>query len=140
MPATLHPPVAFRDQWRELKRSRPGQRFQNRYHRARQNKSSAGKRIAWIAAAVVCIAIGIVLMVIPGPAILFFLAAGGVLATESLAVARALDWSELRLRGLLNAGKRAWARLPAAGGIILVVLAVGLFLALAWLAFRLWRG
>jgi len=51
----------------------------------------------------VSLAIGVVLVFIPGPAILFFLIAGGLFAMQSLWVARALDWSELRIRAAISA-------------------------------------
>ncbi|HEX2878358.1 MAG TPA: hypothetical protein VHO25_02360, partial [Polyangiaceae bacterium] len=46
----------------------------------------------------VLMAIGLVLTVIPGPAILFFLFAAALLAAHSLGVARTLDRAELAVR------------------------------------------
>src|SRR5688572_16410802 len=101
MAIALH--FSFREHWQELKRGRPGRRFQDRYDRARSEESRGGpiKRIALIGLAIVCLAIGVVLAVMPGPAVLFFFLAGGLLATESRIVARLMDWLEVRLRKII---------------------------------------
>src|SRR5687768_16506516 len=100
----------FREHWRDLKRGRPGRRFQDRYERARHEEASTGaaQRIGLIVAALVCFAIGLVLAVMPGPAVVFFFLAGGLLATESPWVARFMDWGELKIRKLVAWGKRRW--------------------------------
>ena len=90
-------------------------------------------RIARIGLAVVSIAVGIVLMFIPGPAILFFLIAGGLLAAESREVARGLDWSEVRLRRISKWARTRWRKLSLVGklivgGLALAISAGGLFL------------
>ena len=94
----------LKHQWKTLKRLEPGQRFQTAH---RQHRQSAGKspvrRVLYAVAGVVSLAIGVVLVFIPGPAILFFLIAGGLFAMQSLWVARALDWSELRIRAAISA-------------------------------------
>src|SRR5678815_3621292 len=113
----------FREYWRELRRGRPGRRFQSRYERARQKKGrrGAGQRILIIVLALICFAIGAVLAVIPGPAIPFFFLGGGLLATESRPIARGMDWCEVVIRKLLAWGKRRWKRLPLAARIVLIV-------------------
>ena len=122
MAATLN--LSFREHWRDLKRGRPGRRFQDRYERARfqEAKGGAWQRIALIAAALVCLVIGLVLSVMPGPAVLFFFLAGGLLATESRVVARFMDWSEVRLRHVLAWAKRRWRQLSLAGRVAVVTL------------------
>lgn len=52
-------------------------------------------------------AIGLVLTFIPGPAILFFLLAAGLLSAQSRWMARELDHAELKLRGGWSAF-RSW--------------------------------
>jgi hypothetical protein len=121
--------ASLKAEWRMLRRGKPGQRFQDRYdsgHHGGNSQSMTG-RIVRIVIAVVCVAIGVVLMFIPGPAILFFLIAGGLLAAESRHVARALDWSEVRLRKLASWAKARWKKLPLAGKIVvgMVLLALG---------------
>lgn len=97
---------------RQLRGDAPGERFQRRYDRARKAGGPEGwERVVLIVLAVVATAIGIVLVFIPGPAILFFFIAGGLLATESRKLAKALDWSELKTRALCGwLLRRVWGR------------------------------
>jgi hypothetical protein len=129
----------FRDDWRELKRGRPGHRFQDRYERARrdEHRCGAGQRIVLIVVAIVCLAIGAVLTVIPGPAILFFFVAGGLLASESRLIARFMDWSEVRIRKLLAWAKRRWRHLSGAGRITLMIIVAGTSAAGLLLSYRM---
>lgn len=122
MAATLH--SSFHEPWRELTRGRPGQRFQARYRRAHceAEKCGLGQRIVLFAAALVCLVIAAILAVFPGPAIPFFLVAGGLLASESLAIARFMDWSEVRVRKLTKRVVRLWRRLPIAGRVVMLIL------------------
>ena len=116
-------------EWKTLKRGRPGHRFEDRYVALRLSnfRRTLIGRIARLVLAVAALAVGIVLMFIPGPAILFFLLAGGLLAAESRGVARGLDWSEVRIRRIAKWVLIRWRKLPLAGKIVVgaVVLAVG---------------
>lgn len=105
-------PVQFRKRWRDLQHGRPGHRFQSRYEQVRQveRRPGVGRRILIIAFAMVLIAIGAVLLVIPGPGILFLLMGGGMLATESRSVARFMDWSEIHGRKMAARVSRRWKR------------------------------
>jgi multisubunit Na+/H+ antiporter MnhG subunit len=96
--------------WCELKASAPGKRFEEHYHRAhaRGKGRSVASRILLLGGALVSFAVGIVLVFIPGPAILFFAITGALLATQSLLVARALDNAELKARALLRPVRRWW--------------------------------
>jgi Flp pilus assembly protein TadB len=98
--------------WIELKRLEPGQRFETHYRRHRQSEAgkSPVRRVLFLFAAVVAFVVGVVLVFIPGPAILFFLIAAGLLAMQSLRVARALDWSELRGRAAVKKIRRRLGR------------------------------
>ena len=53
-------------------------------------------------------AVGFVLVFIPGPAILFFLIAAALLASDWLFVARLLDWGEVRIRRIAVRLKKFW--------------------------------
>lgn len=134
MPATLDVRGQVRDHWRDLKQGRPGHRFQDRYEHAQRKKRGpgAGKRVARLAASIVLLAIGLVLTFIPGPAILFFFLAGGLLATESRVVARAMDWIEVKLRTSFAWAIRTWKRLPFSVHVTLVVLAAACAVAAAF--------
>lgn len=146
MAATLRIGDQLREHWEALKRGRPGRRFQERYERTHCRGAGAPKTCGWgtrilmILGAVVCLAIAVVLSVIPGPAIPFFFIAGGLLATESRLVARGMDWAEVKFRALAAWGKRRWGRLPRAARLALVVLGCACSAGLAYGSYRLVSG
>lgn len=108
---------SLKAQWEALRRGKSGQRFQKRYEASRREKSrrSMVSRIVRWVLAMIAVAIGIVLMFIPGPAVLFFALAGALLASESKGVARFLDWSEVKTRKVVMWARGIWRRLPLAG-------------------------
>ena len=110
--------------WEEMKDDPPGQRFQRHYRRRQQEESRAGRLKRWALCAVL-IAVGVVLMFIPGPAVVMYALAGAVLAEDSLRIARALDWLELRIRALLKWCERTWKRAGTAVRAAIVLLALG---------------
>ena len=63
-----------------------------------------------IGGAVLCLAIGIVLTFIPGPAFVFFGLAGALLSIESRWIARVLDRAEVSARKLLARWRRQRAK------------------------------
>jgi hypothetical protein len=117
---------AFKRQWQGLLRAPPGRRFQNRHANAR--KMRAETPLWWRALrmvfALVIVAVGMVFVFIPGPAILFFAIAGALLATESRPIACGLDWTELRLRAVWIWGRRHWRTLGLVGRTAVTVLAL----------------
>lgn len=112
--------------WREFTRGTPGRRFRERYERGhrRNLRTQWTTRIIRVVLAVTAIAIGLVLAVLPGPAVLFFLAAGMLLAAEWLWAAKLLDWLEVRLRRLGRIALRLWRRLSASARVVLIALGV----------------
>ena len=122
-------PAKLISEWTILRRGKPGHRFQERYDAARRTRSkrTVAGRVVRLVIAFVALAIGVVLVFIPGPAILFFFVAGSMLAAESRRVARALDWTEVQLRKLARWVKLHWDSLPLAGKIVvtIVLLAIG---------------
>lgn len=93
-----------------------------------------------MAVATLAVAIGIVLMFIPGPAVLFFAIAGTLLASESRGVARFLDWTEVKIRQLVTAGLDAWRRWSWLGRAAAVAVVALLAAAAAILAYRVFFG
>jgi hypothetical protein len=89
--------------WRRLKAGEPGARFQRQYRENRETRKSGLRRWGTVAVGAGLILVGVVALFVPGPGILFIAAGGAVLARESLAVARTLDWVEVR-------GRRLWRR------------------------------
>ena len=107
-------------EWRELRQGRPGRRFQDGYeasHRTKNRVTLLG-RIVRLALALVALVVGVILMFIPGPAILFFAIAGGLLAAESRQVARLLDWTEIQIRKVAAYLRARWKKLSLVGKII----------------------
>jgi hypothetical protein len=131
----------FREHWRELRRGRPGHRFQARYERARREESQCGpgQRIVFFILAFIFIAVGAVLVVIPGPAIPFFFIAGGLLATESRYIARLMDWIEVRARKIVAWARQRWRRLPKPVRAVLIVLGICCSAGSAYLSYRFLR-
>ena len=86
------------------------------------------------------LAVGVVLMFIPGPAVLFFALAGALLASHSMPVARALDWLELKLRAALAKGRAWWSRASPAkkSAVVLALLLVVAGIGAAALELLIW--
>lgn len=98
-----------REDLSKIKKDRPGRRFQNEHRRARKNGADRGwVRIVSFALAAVFAAIGVVLVFIPGPAFVFFILTGAVLASQWMGVARFLDKSEVWLARRWRQMKRRW--------------------------------
>jgi len=89
--------------WERLKAGQPGARFQRQYRENRESRKSGLQRWGLVAAGAGLMLVGIIGLFVPGPGTLFIAVGGAVLARESLAVARALDWVEVR-------GRRLWRR------------------------------
>lgn len=84
---------------RELRRGRPGRRFQDYYRRHRERRRAR----TWVmAAGWALLVVGLPLVFTPGPGIPLVLIGALVLAAESRTAARALDRAELRLRLLFG--------------------------------------
>lgn len=128
----------FKSQWHALKRSRPGHRFQERYERNRQSRNAPKLvwRVVRVLLSVVFIVLGILFMFIPGPAIVFYAVAGALLSTDSLPVAKALDWGEVRGRRLGRWIARRWQPLPRAAKIAISALGVCGSATSTWLFYR----
>jgi hypothetical protein len=96
----------LRGRWRRLRAGQPGTRFQRQYRENRESRKSGWQRWGAAAGGVALILIGVIALFVPGPGILFLALGAAVLARESLAVARALDWLEIRGRRLVHRVRR----------------------------------
>jgi len=117
----------LKQQWRSFRHAEPGQRFQGRYWRARRSTHSRdiGPHVERIVLAVVAFLIGSALCFTPVPGIPFLAISAGLLASESLPLARALDRTELRLRAVADALRRRWRALPWIGRALMSLILVG---------------
>lgn len=114
--------AGLKRQWRTFRAGRPGRRFQDRYERSQKSKHSQAWYLHLLkpALALVLTVGGVVLCFIPGPGIPLMIIGAGLFADNSLALARALDWMEVRLRRIVRWAKRWWALAsrPARGGVV----------------------
>ena len=95
-------------EWQRLKRSPPGERFEA-FNERQQRRARGPIKALYLAGAVVSLAVAVVLVFIPGPAFVFFILAGALLAAQSRWVARRLD--RLEVTGRETAIRiRAWWR------------------------------
>lgn len=118
---------SLKRKWRVLKSGKPGERFQSAYDRARRDRkgSSPWIRIVSIVTAIIALAVGLALSVLPGPAFVFFGVGCVLLASESRHVARGLDWFELRCRRFGAWCGRRWKSLSPAGRVGVALLGAG---------------
>ena len=128
--------------WHVLTGGSPGRRFEDRYEAARAARLRGGwshrlTRALRLVIAVLALGVGLVLAVMPGPAILFFLLSGSLFAAESRGVARLLDRAEVRLRTFWQWGRKIWVKLPGWGRAGLVVLVVAAGAASTYASYRL---
>lgn len=93
---------ALKENWRQFKRGKPGERFEERYRR----KQGAGRGKLhgplMMAAGVLLLVAGLILIPAPGPGALIVVAGAALIAQESLAAARFLDRAEMRLRDVIG--------------------------------------
>jgi len=94
--------------WSDLWRSSPGQRFQTKYEltRATAAPSHPLAHLARMAGGGLIAFVGVILLLTPGPGLVFLVVGGSMLASESLAVAQRLDGWELAMRACLKRWRR----------------------------------
>lgn len=121
--------------WEELKESKPGDRFKDRYHRRQEEPGHIVKRVVLVILGSI-IAVGSLFTApLPGPGFATVFLGLAILAGEVLPAARFLDWSEVRLRRLWQFIQDVW-RTGLFGKIAVVVVAAilaGAFLFVAYL-------
>jgi hypothetical protein len=129
----------LRKQWRELQQGRPGHRFIDQYERVRRSARDYGlcRRMVFLIAGLISLAIALVLSVIPGPAIPFYFLAGALLAVQSRALSRLMDWMELRVRQLARWARRIWRQLPAGARVLLLAIGMSASAGSAYVMYRL---
>jgi hypothetical protein len=123
--------------WNVFADGKPGRRFQDRYHANRNKRSGLLHRVLHMVLALAAAAIGVVLVFIPGPAIVFFFIAGAFLASDWLWMARTLDWLEVHLRTWGKRLAKKWRTLPMAARMALLAAGGCLSIATTYGAYRL---
>lgn len=83
-----------------------------------------GKRVLKIVAAVALLLLGLVEVLFPGPAVLFIVAGGALLAGESKTIARLMDALEVRGRRIWRLARDHWrAASPGSRGAVVSLVA-----------------
>lgn len=126
----------IRRSWRLLAGGKPGNRFEH-FYRSQQEGRSPARKVISIVIGFAIAAAGIVLLPAPGPGMLVVALGLGLLAREFLAVARALDWLEPRLRRAIAGAARLWKRSSPLERAALVFLALVLTSGVALGGYRL---
>lgn len=104
---------ALKSDLEKMKRDRAGERFKNEHRRAAERGLRRGwMRVVFFAAALVSAAIGVVLVFIPGPAFVFFILSGALVAIQWWPAAKALDETEARAWPLWRRLKARFTRKP----------------------------
>ena len=131
--------TTLRQQWQHFKTGRPGRRFKDRHaaHRRKKNPPFGFSRILVWLGALLSLAIGMILVFIPGPAVLFFLLTGALLATESQVIATFMDWAEVKTRAVVKGLQRWWKHRSPGGKAVALTMMGGMGAGLAYASFRL---
>ena len=110
--------------WRELRTGKPGRRFQDYYRSRAQRRGTGGRRALWLVLGAGLLVVGLVLLVIPGPGIPLVALGAGLIARESLLMARFLDTVELWIRDALSWARRFWSASPIWTKVLATVVAL----------------
>jgi uncharacterized protein (TIGR02611 family) len=131
---------SLKESWEEFRESIPGRRFQDRYHRRRQNeRGHILKRILLVILGTVLALGSLFLAPLPGPGFATVFLGLAILAGELLPAARFLDWAEVRLRRFARFVGKVW-RSSLLGKAAVVVAAALVAAAIAYVAYRLLFG
>ena len=116
----------LKQEWREFKHGRPGQRFEDRFERSQKNRSGKPWFVRFLKPilGLVLFAGGIVLCFIPGPGIPLILIGVGLLADFSRPTARGADWLGGRARSVIASAKRWWRHASPTAKYAVVILGV----------------
>ncbi|MEP7044902.1 MAG: PGPGW domain-containing protein [Dokdonella sp.] len=96
----------WRDDWQAFRTQPAGKRFQQRYRR-RTTRSGPLRKFAFMLAGLLLIALGVVMIVLPGPGLLAILLGAGFVAEESQFAARVLDRVDLWISRRIERWRRA---------------------------------
>jgi hypothetical protein len=130
--------TSLAQRWRALAAGTPGRRFRDRYHRNRKARHEhwVSRILRWALAGVLLV-LGMILTVVPGPAIPLLLLAGALLATDSLWLSKLMDRLEVGARKLFKPIGRAWHRLPVYGRVLVALLTTSISIATSITVYRL---
>jgi fatty acid desaturase len=130
-----------RRSWRLFTSSKPGDRFQVRYYYHRQSRHgrSSLSRIFNIVVGSVLVIFSLFFGWAPGPGTLTLVIGLSMLGSEFLAVARFLDWAEVRLRKVAHFVEDVW-RSSNVGKALIVLVALILVVAFGYVIYAVFFG
>jgi uncharacterized protein (TIGR02611 family) len=123
--------------WKELKRGTPGKRFQQQYRKSHESGGDPLRKALFLGGGALVIAAGIFFLPAPGPGWAIIFMGGGLMAQESKTAAKMLDWTELRLRAVVEWALGMWKRASAPARVGIVTLALVLASSALFVAYRL---
>lgn len=126
--------------WEEFERGTPGKRFQERYERRQKKGGGTLAKVFYVGGGIVVLAAGLFFLPAPGPGFLILFLGAGMIAQESLAAARVLDWIEPRIRAVLRWARDVWNRSSMPVKALLVLVAAALAAGAAYVAYRTFFG
>ncbi|WP_156345531.1 hypothetical protein [Verrucomicrobium spinosum] len=102
-------------QWHLFASDQPGERFVNLHKRRQEQRQGnfSWSRILFVGAGILLIIAGLFFMAVPGPGLPVLVAGLGLMGSESLVMARGLDWTELKLRPPVLKLKTRWDALTS---------------------------
>jgi hypothetical protein len=104
----------LRHEWSQLKRGKPGSRFQGQFDRNQREKKSNIGRVFRVVAGVVLLPVGLFFLAVPGPGLVIIALGAVLIAREFGFAARFLDAIEVRGRKIITWTLRRWKRLVQA--------------------------
>lgn len=130
--------TALKRYWSDFKRGQPGKRFQERYERNRKTRAGRSPWVRFLKpiAAILLLAAGIFLCLVPGPGLPLLIIGAALLADVSRRVAIAADWVDLRLRALLRPARKWWKQAPLLAKAAAALVGAAF---LSGLAYRVWK-
>lgn len=112
----------LKQRWHHFTQAVPGERFKEHFKRRQQAQpSTLHKKILAIGGGILIMGVGLFFLPAPGPGALILFMGAMLIAQESLAAARALDWADLRLRRMVAWSLRIWRRSSGEVKLLLVL-------------------
>lgn len=128
---------SFKDAWEKIQHDPPGERFCRQYHRRQKARQHILNRILFIGVGLVCMVFGILMLFTPGPGIFLLFLGWGLIAQESLWLAKQLDKLELILRRWADWGEKQWKKSPTLLKIVIIAGTMLISAGALYVAYRL---
>ena len=104
----------LKESWADLKRGRPGSRFEAQYDEQQKKKKNPFGKALRIIIGLLLFPVGIFFLAVPGPGLLVIAVGAVLIAREFRFAARFLDTFEVRARKTIEWARRRWQKLVKA--------------------------